>query len=759
MSAVEAREIQKLEAPVQVWDFKNGNEMAALAVGQMDFHLMGYYPVTPSTEISEYVDADRAEGRNRITMVPAEGEHSAAGICYGASLGGARVFNATSAQGLMYMLEQLPVQSGTRFPMLMDLATRSVSGPLDIRCDHSDLYFTLNTGWLVLLARSPQAVYDMNIIAVRLAEHPDVRLPAIVAFDGFFTSHQKRRVQYFKDPQVVRDFIGPLRPLYTALDPRNPITIGAYMNDLDLINNRYQLHLAMEAARQVYPRVAEEYARISGRYYPPVDLYRMDDAEVALFALNTAAETAKDACDELRAKGLRVGVISPNLLRPFPGDEIRSALARVKVVLVAERADSYGSRGGNLTHEVRSALYDLPERPLVLSRVYGLGGKEFYTDDALALFRQALDALEGREVPAFDYFGHSPGDPARALKPGLPPIPTEAVSGRIRVEPKEGGLEVKTPPIRLLTEVPKRLAPGHGACPGCGIFPAVDQFLKGIEGDVVVLYQTGCAEIVTSGFPFSSHRVTYIHNLFQNGAATLAGLVEVYLEKKRRGELPEDEDITFIMVTGDGGMDIGMGSALGAAIRNHRLIILEYDNQGYMNTGHQLSYSTPFGHKTNTSNVGPFEHGKSFHHKDTPLIMASTHIPYVFTAVETLDADVVKKAAKAQWYAKHEGLVYGKMLIACPLNWKSEERLGREIVQAAVDCCFFPLYEIERGKTRITYDPEEKGKRIPVAEWLKLMGKSRHLLKPEYKAELEALEAEIERRWRRLKALHAHPEL
>ncbi|MFA5786642.1 MAG: thiamine pyrophosphate-dependent enzyme [Actinomycetota bacterium] len=744
----------------EVSDFRTGNDMAAIAARHVDFHLMGYYPITPSTEVCENIDEDRAAGRNRIRMVPAEGEHSAAGICYGASLGEARVINATSAQGLLYMLEQLPVQSGTRFPMVLDLSMRSISGPLDIRCDHSDMYFALNTGWIILLARGPQAVYDMNILAVRLGEHPEVRLPVIVAYDGFVTSHQKRRVRYFADAQAVRSFVGPVRSGANALDPRRPITIGAYMNDPDLVNNHYQLHLAMEKAREIYDEVVAEYSALTGRSYPAMDLYRMDDAEVGLFLLTTAAETAKDACDRLRQQGVKAGVISPNVVRPFPAELIRQACRNVKVLVVGERADSYGSGGGNLSHEVKSALKeDAANRTVVISRVFGLGGREFFLDDAEAFFRLGLDVVGGASARTFDYFGQTPGDPDASVGPGLPAIPLEAVSGRITttLDPDTGFVQVKTPPVRQLAEIPKRIAPGHGACPGCGIFGAVDQFLKGIEGHVVLLSHTGCSEIVTSGFPYSSHRVTYVHNLFQSGAATLSGLVEVFKEKQARGEIPSDEEITFVMLSGDGGMDIGLGSALGAAVRNHGMIILEYDNQGYMNTGHQLSYSTPFAHQTNTSHIGPGERGKAFHHRDTPGIMAATGIPYVFTGVESLDADLVRKAAKAQWYAKHEGMAYGKLLIACPLNWKAEDNQGRAIVQAAVDCCFFPLYEVEKGVTRINYDPEAKGKRVPVAEWLKYMGKTRHLLRPDYEPELREIEAEIERRWVRLKARNESP--
>lgn len=308
-----------------------------------------------------------------------------------------------------------------------------------------------------------------------------------------------------------------------------------------------------------------------------------------------------------------------------------------------------------------------------------------------------------------------------------------------------------------LTRRPKRIAPGHGACPGCGIFSALDQFFKGIEGDVVVLYHTGCAMVVTTDFPFSAHRITYIHNLFQNGAPTLSGLVEAFHEKQRRGEIPSSEDITFVMITGDGGMDIGLGPTLGTAFRNHKMIILEYDNQGYMNTGGQLSYATPLGHATVTSHVGPKSYGKAFHHRDTLQLMAAAGVPYVFSAVESETTDLVGKAAKAQWYARHQGLAFGKLLTTCPLNWKSEERQGMNVLKQAVDSCFFPLYEIENGLTHLTYDPEAEGKKVPVEKWLEMMGKTRHLVKPENREVLERIQREVDRRWAQIKAKSEHP--
>ena len=746
----------------QLIGFRTGNEMAALSAKQINFHLMGYYPITPSTEIAEILDGMKAAGEHDIVMVPADGEHGAAGICYGAATGGGRVFNATSSQGLLYQLEELPVQSGTRYPMLLDLATRTVSGPLDIRGDHSDVYYALNTGWLIFMARDPQAVYDLNLVALRVAERADVRLPAIVAFDGFFTSHQKRRVYSFADDATVQAWLGPVAEPVRALDPRHPVTIGPYMNDPDLINNKYQLERAMGAALVALPQVLAEYEDLSGRRYDPVDLYRMEDADVAVFLLNSAAETAKDAADRLRAQGVRAGVVSPNLIRPFPAEAVREALRGVDAVLIGERSSSFGAHGATLTHEVKSALQDDPRnRTLCLSRVYGLGGRDFYAEDAEEFFALAQEAARTGAVKVpFDYYGVEPGDPTTPRpRRGTPALThAETTSGLLKVRPgPEGRLEVDAPPYWELAVKPKRVVPGHGACPGCGIFPAIDQFLRGIEGDVVVLYQTGCAMVVSTGYPYTSHRVTYIHNLFQNGAATLSGLVEVFHERVRRGELPAGENITFVMITGDGGMDIGMGAAIGAALRKHGMIILEYDNEGYMNTGSQLSYSTPMGHLTSTSHVGPKELGKAFHHKDTPQIMAATNIPYVFTGVEGFPDDLVAKAAKAQWYSQHEGTAYGKVLISCPLNWKTEDRVGVDVVQAAVDSCFFPLYEVERGITHITYDPEPIGRRVPVADWLKLMGKTKHLCQPSNAGTLATIEDEVERRWLRLKAKHENP--
>ena len=767
--AIEYEKEMKSGTVEQRMVYESGNEMAAYAAHQINYHIMGYYPISPSTEVAQFLDLMKANGQHDVKLIPADGEHGSAGICYGASTAGGRVFNATSANGYMYMLEQMPVQSGTRFPMVMNLVCRSVSGPLNIHGDHSDLYFALNTGWPILLCRDPQAVYDMNIMAIKLAEDAEVRLPVLVAFDGYFTSHQKRRVQTFAHREDVHQFIGeqPVRGFADTLDRHNPITVGPYMNEPDYINNCYQQSMAMYKAGEVFDRIRQEYAELTGRDYPILDLYLMEDAEVAVFLLNSAGEIIKDVVDQLRAMGIKAGAISPNIIRPFPAKEIAEALAHVKAVTVGDRADSYGGHGGNMVNEVKAALLTHGNRDtMIISRIYGLGGKDFYSEDGHALFECALEAVQkGHVEKPFDYYGHTPGDAATTPQRVLEPMKYEDLkTGLITVKQDEetGKLNVRIPPLRQLTKKPKRIAPGHGACPGCGIFSGLELFFKGIEGDIVALFHTGCAMVVTTGYPYSAHKATYIHNLFQNGAATLSGVVEMFWERKRRGELDAlnlPDDFTFVMITGDGGMDIGMGPAIGAALRNHKMIILEYDNEGYMNTGAQLSYSTPLGHRTSTSNVGTIQAGKMFHHKDTAQIMAATNIPYVFTGSEAYPQDLLKKAAKAQWYAQNEGLVYGKILITCPLNWLSEDKMGTQIVNAAVESCFFPLYEVERGVTNITYNPEEKNKKIPLLDWLNMMGKTRHMAKPENADTLHRFEHEVERRWSALKAKHEHPDL
>ena len=736
----------------QVMEYASGNEMAAIAVKQIGYDLMGYYPITPSTQIAENLDLMRSKGETDLIMIAAEGEHSAAGICYGASVGGARVFNATSANGLLYAIEQLPVQAGTRYPMVMNVVCRTVSGPLSIKGDHSDLMYMLNAGWPILFAHSVQEVYDFNIVALRLAER--VRLPVVVAYDGFFTSHQKRRCMRFEEDQVIRDLIGKKIEEYPFLDLEHPITVGSYMNEPDLINNRYQLHLAMEQVREELPKLFAEYQDLSGREYAVCEGYQHEDAKELLILLGSSFDTAMEAVDRLRKEGKKVGVVTLHMLRPFPAKEICELCSKAERILVADRQDSYGAGGGNLSIELRAAMQRYGGTASIKNLVYGLGGKDFYVEDAIEMFSM----LETDDISDVAYYGITAGkDENKEQRPFFKAVTEEQTKlGILQVTREEQEVKVNGANLNATTQITKRLAPGHGACPGCGIPVNLNLLLRGIEDPVVFLFQTGCGMIVTTGYPRTSFKVPYLHNLFQNGAATLSGLAEICYEKQRRGEIPKG-DIVFIMVSGDGGMDIGMGSALGTALRGHRLLLFEYDNGGYMNTGYQLSYSTPIGARSSTSHVGKAQYGKTFFHKDMPQIMAAANIPYVATVAESNPTDFIRKAAKAAEYAKHTGVAYMKALSACPLNWNDQPNTERKVISAAVDCCYFPLYEVEQGKTKLSYDPEKSGKKLPVLDWLIMMGRTKHLAKEEYQTVVEELQQEIDRRYMRLKEKSEHP--
>lgn len=726
----------------QVEKYLSGNEAAALAVKQIGYDIMGYYPITPSTQIAENLDLMGAKGEVDITMIPAEGEHSAAGICYGASAAGARAFNATSANGLLYALEQFPVQSGTRYPMVMNVACRTVSGPLSIKGDHSDIMFMLNTGWIILFAHSVQQVYDFNIIATKLGE--SVSLPVVVAYDGFFTSHQKKRSYSFKSDEDVKNFVGKKKEKHDLLDLENPITIGSYMNEPDLINNRFQLYEAVTLAGKRLDEIFKSYENFSQRHYEMVEEYKVKDAEIVMILLGSAFDTVTVAVDKLRKEGIKAGVITLNVIRPFPIDEVVKRVKDKCKILVADRQDSYGANGGNLSLEVRAAFQRKKKNVEIKSVVYGLGGIDFDVSDGRWLLEQ-YDNL-----PDFSYYGVTKGGKEKVQDNLLKKIDKErTMLGITEVKNTGEGLMVKGGQINATTAMPDRIAPGHGACPGCGILVNLNLLLRAIEDPVVLLFQTGCGMIITTAYPKTSFRVPYIHNLFQNGAATMSGIVEACKRRQEKGEIPKG-DIVFIMVTGDGGMDIGMGSAIGTALRGHNMIIFEYDNGGYMNTGYQLSYSTPKGAKSATSHVGSLQYGKTFFNKDMPEIMAAANIPYVATVAECNPKDFITKAAKAAYYAKNQGMAYIKALSACPLNWNDNPATERAVIEAAVNCGIFHYMKWRRNY-KTYYNHENSNKKMPDKTVVFHDGRTRHLVKEEYSSVVEEIQKEIDERFRKLK--------
>ena len=725
----------------------NGNEAVAKAVVHIGYQGEGYYPITPSSDAGEVIAQEYANGNTDISIVPATSELAAISVCAGFAVAGCRALDVTSANGLLLKIEQLPAISGLRLPMVLNLSTRDVSAPLNIKNGHSDLAACLGMGWLIFTAKTVQEVYDLNIIAIKVSEHPDVQLPAIVAYDGFHTSHGERRIMIFENPEEVAGFVGPKKPKYSVLDVANPKTYGPYMND-DLINTKHQLHTAMEKARKVIPQVFEDFYKLSGRRYSWFESYKADDAETVMYILNSAGEAAKISVDSLREKGQKAGLLIPTVLRPFPYEETVDAVKDKKVIMIAERVDQYGAMGSYLSNEIGAALQRKGSPVKVLSRVYGIGGLNFMAEDGDALFAQALSAGAGKETPYFDYYGAWKGN--GSVSPFA--AGTAALSEQEFTFNASMGDKVD---LRVLSDMPKHIAK-HAACPGCGIFVNLELFLKGIDGHVVLGFNTGCGMVVTTGYPGTSFKVNYIHNLFHNGTSTMTGVVEGYKYLKRKGMIKDD--ITFIAVGGDGSGDIGMDQIIGAAIRDNSFIYLEYDNNIYANTGAQLCYAGLKGMRTSNTPVGPKQVGKPFHHKDIIQIMRGTHAKYIASMAESNPADAIRKARKAQAAVRAGHFAFIKAMSVCPLNWGTPPEAGRKIVDTAVKSCVFPLYEIENGITKLNFDPKDK--KQPVTDLFKSMGiATKHLLKPENADIANDIQAEVDRRWAMLKAMNDSPVL
>jgi pyruvate ferredoxin oxidoreductase alpha subunit len=353
----------------------SGNEAVAEALRQTNPDVCAAYPITPATELMQRFAAFVSNGKVDTEMILVESEHSAMSACIGASAAGGRVATATSSQGLALMWEMLFIAAGTRLPIIMPVVNRSLSAPLNIHGDHSDAMGARDSGWIQFWSENGQEAYDNTIQAFRIAEHMDIRLPVMICMDGFIISHSIERVEYLKDEDV-NSFVGEYKPLYPLLDMDKPKSYGPLiLTDLYHEYKRAQ-HEVMTKVSDVVLAVAAEFEKMSGRGYGLFEAYRLEDAEIALVILNSAAGTSKDVIDEFRERGVKAGLLKPRLFRPFPYKEVADALRHVKAVCVMDRSDSFGGYGP-LFSEVSAALYQVRERPLVINKIYGLGGRDF----------------------------------------------------------------------------------------------------------------------------------------------------------------------------------------------------------------------------------------------------------------------------------------------------------------------------------------------------------------------------------------------
>lgn len=302
--------------------------------------------------------------------------------------------------------------------------------------------------------------------------------------------------------------------------------------------------------------------------------------------------------------------------------------------------------------------------------------------------------------------------------------------------------------LKELAQMEDRLTAGHSMCLGCGIPLILRMVLRATEDPVVIANATGCLEVCTTIFPRTAWNATWIHSAFENAAATIAGVEAMYKALKRKGKIPQEKEIKFLAIGGDGGTyDIGLQALSGAAERGHNFVYLCYDNNAYANTGGQRSSATPYGASATTSPEGSRSPGKVQRRKDLTRIMAAHKIPYVAQASPSRWQDLYTKAQKA---FEAEGPAFLNVLCLCPTEWKYEESMGIKLAQTALDTCVWPVYEVEGGKYRINYKPKEKK---PVAEWLKGQGRFRHLFKEENAWVVEEIQRQVDEDWAELTRL------
>jgi pyruvate ferredoxin oxidoreductase alpha subunit len=375
-----------------------GNEAVAEAMRQVNPDVVAAYPITPATEIAQIFAQYVADGKVDTEYITVESEHSAMSAAIGASASGARTMTATSSQGLALMWELLHIASAYRTPIVMANVNRALSGPINIHCDHSDSMGARDTGWIQLYGEAHQEAYDNHVMAMRIAENPEIRTPVMTMMDGFVVSGAIGPLQQLTDDQV-QEFIGPFKAVNPLLDSRNPVTVGPF-DGLHgwFFEHKASQQRAMERAHRVIDEVAKEYAKLSGRRYGLLDPYRMDDAEVAIVVIGSTAGATRMIVDKLRAKGVKAGMIRVRVFRPFPAAEYAKALRGCKVVGVLDRAESFGAQGGPLFLEVRAALYDSDPRPKVLPFIYGLGGRDIYPDNIEEAYAALLKAAKAKRV-------------------------------------------------------------------------------------------------------------------------------------------------------------------------------------------------------------------------------------------------------------------------------------------------------------------------------------------------------------------------
>jgi len=373
------------------------------AVKLANADVVAAYPITPQTHIVEHLAELVANGELKASYIPVESEHSAMSACVGASAVGARAFTATASQGLELMHEVLYIASSMRLPIVMAVANRALSAPISIWSDHSDAMAVRDTGWIQIFVENGQETVDNVICGFRIGEDNRVLLPVMIHLDGFSLTHVIEPI-ILPEQSEVDKFVPPFKyPL--PLDPEKPVTMGAFGPPFIYTEVKWAQEANLEAAKEVILECWQKFGQIFGRHYSPVESYHSEGAKVLLMTMGSLSETAMVAVDKMRGEGKDVGLLKLRLWRPFPFAELRQAVKDAEVLIVLDRALSFGGPGGPVCSEVKAALYHEAKKPKVIGFIGSLGGRDISMSGFEEMINEGIEIAQTGSEREFEIFG------------------------------------------------------------------------------------------------------------------------------------------------------------------------------------------------------------------------------------------------------------------------------------------------------------------------------------------------------------------
>jgi pyruvate ferredoxin oxidoreductase alpha subunit len=377
---------------------------AAEAVKMADVDCIAAYPITPQTHIVEHLSELVNDGELDAEFIPVESEHSAMSVCTGVAAVGARAFTCTSSQGLALMNEIVHIAASMRLPMVMILANRSMSGPISIWNDHTDVMSIRDCGWIQVFANNGQEVFDHVLFGYRVGESQKVMLPVMIHIDGFILTHVIEPVEFWETQQVER-YLPEFTPIH-ALHPDRPVTMGAFGMPSMFSEVKVAQDEALIQSKSEIMAAWNELGDLVGRHYRPIETYRSEDAETLFITQGSFGETVSLVVDALRDEGKRVGLLMDRLWRPFPLDEFRQAVGNARNLIVIDRAISYGGQGGPLAMDLRSALYKERNQPNITNFICGLASRDVTINDFKNMFNRSMEKIKvNPREEDFEYYG------------------------------------------------------------------------------------------------------------------------------------------------------------------------------------------------------------------------------------------------------------------------------------------------------------------------------------------------------------------